>query len=104
GMGGHRSRLQLFDEGGHDGDLRWLGVVVGWAGHGTRGGPRPTVVGGPRGSWCRSGSAAGGREGHQKSRGPDLAHGSWFVFGGYRLRLARDGHRSPADREAIGRL
>lgn len=38
---------------------------------------RRVVVGGPRGSGgpaCRW-----GREGHQKSRGPDLAHGSWLV-------------------------
>src|SRR5262249_16377271 len=43
-------------------------------------------------------------ERHQKSRGPDLAHGSGFVW--WRLRrlsLARDGHRSPARVDANGR-
>ncbi len=34
-------------------------------------------VGGPRGSVVSSAICRWGREGHQKSRGPDLAHGSW---------------------------
>ena len=43
--------------------------------------------------------------GHQKSRGPDLAHGSWcFVRAAYAAdNSARDGHRPPVDGSPEGR-
>ncbi len=77
---GHRGRpLQLVGQGGG----HWCSRVCEWwrlgPRHGTSRGPRPTVVGWPRGSWCPVLVARWGREGHQKSRGPDLAHGSGSV-------------------------
>ena len=80
--GGHRCRLQLFDEGGHVMALRG-GWVVRWRGW-TWNEPRASLRLGRR--WglaarrCPGVRAARwGREGIKKAGGLDLAHGSWFV-------------------------
>ena len=68
-------RLQLVDEGGAvtvDSRVRG-GVDMERAA-----GLVPTVRRWASRLVVSSWSAVGGREGHQKSRGPDLAHGSWF--------------------------
>ena len=96
---GHRSRLQLFDEGGHDG---FSGVTV--VGGGVpdmerAAGLAPTRSSGglaARGCpWCRG----------IKKAGALVAHGSWFAVPAVLppCSLARDGHTPPAIRSAIGR-
>ena len=71
------------------------GAVEGLETRKSRGPRSDGVVGGPRGSGAPD--LPWGGAGHQKSRGPDLAHGSWSrpEGGPAACGLARDGHRSP---------
>ena len=89
-------------------DSRWIRWTVGVARSAemTRAAGLPTTcrVGGPRGSGACAPVEDGG---HQKSRGPDLAHGSWFVrWRSCRLRSssrwAQISHaRRPKDRRDV---
>ena len=95
--------VQLSWQGGGHGGCSWMGR--GSVGPDMRKAAGPFVLVGTRARGSGGGRGCV-RDGHRKSRGPDLAHGSWcFVRAAYAAEMsARDGHRPPVDGSPEGRL
>ena len=86
------------------GDVRAVGVGSVLAGSGGRKSNEPRIrFDARRIGWARGSGDGSPRRGIKKAGGPSGPRLVVRLGAAYRLRLARDGHRSPADGGAIGR-